>query len=185
MTPEHHVVESSQKRKTSDVTSEKDKRVKHKHGDLSEERVGNYERYLHLYFRSRCDDMTAWNQLQHEAESDDLANALVCDVLMHNDGLQAISKDIARAQHISESVHRWVAATESKKDSVTYATKKYVLGICLAQGIGTPQDSYKAMQCIDEAAELGNCLAQYYKGVWYRDGRFIEKDLEVRMVHTS
>jgi hypothetical protein len=122
----------------------------------------NVPESLLLYFRSRCDDIEAWKQLQENAENDEVAKAFVCDVLIHNDPFQRVSKDIERAQRLSQDIHYWIAATDTENHPSTQATKKYIAGICLAQGIGIPASQARAAQCIEEAAGLGHCLAQYY-----------------------
>lgn len=144
--------------------------------DVSSNASLSSDEYLALYFKSRCDDENGWNVLQELSKTDPVAKAYVCDVLIHNDSVQYIRKDIARAEQLSRDVHYWIAATMNRPADVT---RLYISGIFLAQGIGIPRNQEKAAAYIEEAASLGHCLAQYYVGVWHRDGRRVAKNMEV------
>lgn len=134
---------------------------------------------LQLYFRSRCDDVTAWQRLQELSATDPVAKGYVCDVLIHNESCQVVPKDIQLAQRLSSDVHQWIEAASANDDAATHAMKQYITGIFLAQGIGVPCNHERAAACIEEAAMLGYCLAEYYVGVWHRDGRRVPKNMEV------
>jgi TPR repeat protein len=134
---------------------------------------------LLLYFRSRCDDVAAWKQLQELAKKDDVAKALVCDVLIHNDALQRVGRDVELARLLSKDVHYWIAATNTENDPTIHGIKLYISGVCLAQGIGIPKNQARAAASIEQAAELGCCLAHYYMGVWFREGRGVARNAQV------
>lgn len=114
----------------------------------------NVTECLQLYFKCRCDDVEAWKQLQEKAENDEVAKAFVCDVLVHNEVFYRVSKDIEKAQHISKDIHYWIAATETDNNPTTHATKMYISGICLAQGIGIPKNQARAAKSIEEVSRL-------------------------------
>ena len=134
---------------------------------------------LQLYFKSRCDDVEAWKQLQELAEENEVAKALVCDVLIHNDALQRVGRDVELARLLSKDVHYWIAATSTENDPTIHGIKLYISGVCLAQGIGIPKNQARAAASIEQAAELGCCLAHYYMGVWFREGRGVARNAQV------
>lgn len=135
---------------TDDVKAVPKKRA---HIDLSQVSDLSAEKsqyYLQLYFKCRCDDKVAFKQLEEEAETNAVAKAFLCDVLVHNEVFSDVKKDVKRAQHLSKDVHYWIAASDTKNNPTTHATKMYISGVCLAQGIGIPKNQARAAQCIEE-----------------------------------
>lgn len=136
-----------------------------------EESILNSEIAKLYYDSSQCQIFEALQQLKELAvDGNLLAQAFL--MRMYAIGQGSIKKDQNKARAMADKVYPYLSAVVMRKetDKITLMYTRYLMGVCISEGLGTDQDHEAALPWYKLSAEHGYAAAQAYLGTCYYDG---------------